>query len=364
MRHIDEFTMHRFRGIRDLKLEGLGQINLLVGNNNSGKTSVLEALSIFCDPVDARTWLDVASMRVVLVGPHSGLIDQIMWLFPQGKDNKGIISPEILFSASGGFPLKEVSAKYERFSEIDSNRGAGYKEYEGIKVLVSTLMMSGKKDSSIHTYYDNRPTIINDEFFPDINSSYTRSFRSIPTQIINVVSHRLSGLSPRLWSGVVEADLKLETIELLRFFDPDIQDVDIISPTEQRSMISVKHKKLGRVPLGAFGDGLRRMFTLASAIPTVKEGLLLVDELETAIHTRALEKAFDWLVKTCVQNNVQLFATTHSLETVDAVLDAGGGDVDLVTYRLQNGEDQTTAKRFNKKLLARLRENLGQEVRW
>ena len=43
---------------------------------------------------------------------------------------------------------------------------------------------------------------------------------------------------------------------------------------------------------------------------------------------------------------------------------AGGGDVDLVTYRLQNGEDQTTAKRFNKKLLARLRENLGQEVRW
>ena len=40
MKHIDEFTIQAFRGLRDVKLEGLGQINLLVGENNSGKTSV------------------------------------------------------------------------------------------------------------------------------------------------------------------------------------------------------------------------------------------------------------------------------------------------------------------------------------
>ena len=56
MRHIDEFTIHHFRGMREAKFETLGQINLLIGGNNSGKTSVLEALSVFCDPLNPREW--------------------------------------------------------------------------------------------------------------------------------------------------------------------------------------------------------------------------------------------------------------------------------------------------------------------
>lgn len=55
MNHIDEFEIGQFRGLRNLKIEGLSQINLLVGSSNSGKTSVLEAMSIFCDPLNWRT---------------------------------------------------------------------------------------------------------------------------------------------------------------------------------------------------------------------------------------------------------------------------------------------------------------------
>lgn len=108
---------------------------------------------------------------------------------------------------------------------------------------------------------------------------------------------------------------------------------------------------------------MRRVFTLATAIPLVKNGLLLVDELETAIHTDALEKTFDWLVKSGVRHNVQLFATTHSLEAVDALLKACDESVDLVVYRLQKGKEHTTTTRFNKELLKQLREELGLEVR-
>ena len=83
--------------------------------------------------------------------------------------------------------------------------------------------------------------------------------------------------------------------------------------------------------MSSFGDGLRRVFTLASAIPGAKDGLLLIDELEIAVHTRMLEKTFNWLVEFCCQYNVQLFATTHSLEAVDAIIDAcKDKDIDLV----------------------------------
>ena len=38
-----------YRGLRDFSLEPLGRINLIVGNNNSGKTSVLEAIQVFVE---------------------------------------------------------------------------------------------------------------------------------------------------------------------------------------------------------------------------------------------------------------------------------------------------------------------------
>ena len=41
-----KITIQNFRGIKDLTIDDFGKINLLVGKNNSCKTSVLEALKI------------------------------------------------------------------------------------------------------------------------------------------------------------------------------------------------------------------------------------------------------------------------------------------------------------------------------
>jgi len=90
---------------------------------------------------------------------------------------------------------------------------------------------------------------------------------------------------------------------------------------------------------------------------------LLIDELETAIHTRALERTFEWLVKACIANDVQLLATTHSLEALDAILEVSKERADIVVYRLQQGAEKTIAKRFDKETALRLREELGMELR-
>lgn len=43
-RHISSLDIESFRGIKNLCLENLSPINILTGDNNSGKTSVLEVI--------------------------------------------------------------------------------------------------------------------------------------------------------------------------------------------------------------------------------------------------------------------------------------------------------------------------------
>ncbi|QTA88180.1 AAA family ATPase [Desulfonema magnum] len=51
-KHFETLTIKQFRGLQESELSQLGRINLLVGPNNSGKTSILEAISAYCHPLD------------------------------------------------------------------------------------------------------------------------------------------------------------------------------------------------------------------------------------------------------------------------------------------------------------------------
>ena len=78
---LDNVTIDGFRGLRNLRLDELGLINILVGKNDSGKTSVLEALSILCNPLDPFEWVSMVRRR------DFGQMDEtrvrsLRWRFP------------------------------------------------------------------------------------------------------------------------------------------------------------------------------------------------------------------------------------------------------------------------------------------
>uniref|UniRef100_UPI0030D72A92 AAA family ATPase n=1 Tax=Nodularia spumigena TaxID=70799 RepID=UPI0030D72A92 len=135
----------------------------------------------------------------------------------------------------------------------------------------------------------------------------------------------------------------------------------------------IKHQQAGIAPISAFGDGVSRLLSMALMLPRVKEGILLIDELGTAIHTEALQFFFKWLIDWSRKMNVQIFATTHSLEVIDALLVANTSETDLVAntsetdlvvYRIKPDASQTNVVRLDRNMLKILREELGQEVRW
>ncbi|NJO08152.1 MAG: ATP-binding protein [Chloroflexaceae bacterium] len=184
---------------------------------------------------------------------------------------------------------------------------------------------------------------------------------------VNTISshaHRVEQLQIQRLSETVLQELQSSAVEMLQTFDPGVEDIEIWSQSGVRPTLYIRHRDFGLAPLSMFGDGMRRILLMATTIPLCKDGVLLIDELEIALHTQALHTSFDWLVQSCVHNNIQLVATTHSLETVDALLEVCRHHENLVVYRLEHHKDQTTTTTLDKELLITLREELGREVRW
>ena len=78
---LDALHIHQFRGLLDLHLQDLGQVNVLVGRNNSGKTTILEAISTFARPLRPLEWVEVVRRRDP--GLYRGnLLEGLRWVFP------------------------------------------------------------------------------------------------------------------------------------------------------------------------------------------------------------------------------------------------------------------------------------------
>jgi hypothetical protein len=128
--HIDQLTIHSLRRLDGLHLRQLGSVNLLVGENNSGKTTVLEAVAMFCRPLDPWEWLAVARRRTIKSSRES-LLDGVRWLFPQAAAelDDPYYQGQILIRGQGVFPCLEAAARFNGLGADETGTGSmGYDE--------------------------------------------------------------------------------------------------------------------------------------------------------------------------------------------------------------------------------------------
>lgn len=379
----DRLQISGYRALQLVNLSQLGQVNIFVGDNNAGKTSILEAISILCNPLDPFQWLEVSQRRLYLgrsqlitLRPN---IEALKWIFSQkiGASNDEIYQAEILIEANGITPIhklkaklgeiygsgvekntqksfdKDISSPEEEVSspEIDSVR-AGLELEIAVNLASAQLnLFPPEAEREIFQFWENerfvqrrrnKPIVKNATIFPSYSSS-------------EPILERLSRIIRQ------EEDGKNEVLELIRSFDNNILDIEILSMPTAIATLYIKHKELGLAPLYVFGDGFKRALVIALTLLTTANGVLLVDEIETSIHVSALGRVFSWLIETCRRREIQLFVTTHSLEAIDAMLQPEIATDNVVAFRLNhNGQ---APQRFSGNLLHRLRSERGLDVR-
>lgn len=360
MPHWKSIHIERFRRLENLRLEDLGAVNLLVGKNNSGKTSVLEALAIASNPTSATQWIDVGRERE-LKSARTPVLEVLGWFFPHDHPREngydGTAAMQVSLKDGGSV---DIHAEYKEFRQVEMTPEPEDSEEESSE-YAATLEIRLKSVP--------RQSLLEEE--PVIHEFSGKRFKEVrtgtplvPCQLVTPVSHRTSRQLLAGIDQILEERMKGEVIRLLQLLAPDVEDIEIRSPQGRGAVIQLYHSGIGHVPLAVEGDGMRRALAFASACVQARGGVLLLDEVETALHPEALSGVFRFLVEICREQGVQLFVSTHSLEAVDAMLASVGEDVgDLVAYHLPPRDSGETVYRMGGNSIRSMRSEGGIDLR-
>lgn len=364
--HIREFTIHAYKGIHDLNLEHLNSINILTGDNNSGKTSVLELLSTLENPQNIRAWelcTRIDSLRIrnrfyfhgfYHMFPIDNDKKEISYTFIDGNDEANTITltAEIEETQITEKEMYQINGLFRRSSSKEEEEIV-----DALSMHLSAYINHQKEKED--TIYDFQTRLAQKPFVR------LKKVRFVKTVYVSPVDHVNSTLN--LNPILSDPELYEEMLSILQTFDDNITNINALkdenSPFSTEYMVLTKnHPKA--LPLTAYGDGMKKAMLLLSAVVRARDGILLLDEFETAIHTSAMNSVFSWLLKSAIKLNVQVFLTSHSKEAIEKVMQCSTELQPYIhLYTLYHFEGKSYVRTMTSQEAIRAKDNLGLELR-
>jgi AAA15 family ATPase/GTPase len=258
---IQSIEIENFRCFDKTEIKGFGQINLITGKNNVGKTCLLEALYFMLSQNVQQTGqirnadfsLNLESVKDFLFNPIKGIINfsfeisNILW---SGDFDTSNVQHTTAFSSTlGVIERKQVDLILDKSRRIP-------KDFSLVRLI---------DDAKIKGFYE-------------------------------------------------------QILAAIKTIDNDIEE--LTSYASYPNILFVKKKGNNRyLPSSSFGDAFQKVLSYIAVIfrnTNSTESYLLIDEIENGIHYTAQKEVWQMLFKLCKSFNVQLFATTHSHEMIKA----------------------------------------------
>lgn len=368
---ISSIDIKGFRGIRNFKLDNLSQINILTGDNNCGKTSILEVLRSFEQPDSFLAWRTILRRTESRnlrrgISYYEGFYD----LFDINSKEKTleytiemenhITTVEMLGKETvEELPEEEIYRLQGMFYEKGEKEGNSLEVTQLIPKLKLRIRINGQAINGISLY--------------EGQITFPKATKDI---LIEEYSRRIIYISPTQHAeGNVflnhilnKPDLYEEMLAVLKEYDEDIISINYDNDNDNRpgrgsyKILSKSHQKA--LPLNVYGDGMKKAILMMSAVVSAKNGVLLLDEFETAIHTSAMDRTFRWILESCKKLNVQVFLTSHSKEAIDKVLKCAPDLAeDITVYTMYKEGEKTSVRRLSAKKAIEVQDEMGLELR-
>lgn len=346
---LTSITVENFRGIERLHVEGLGRVNLIIGRNDSGKTALMEAMELAALPDDTG-WILVARQQGRGVDAKPVEFDDF-WLpvFRQMNAQRGFqIESTDFITGHTRLTVKRTDSPTST-ATVDLGAPLGL-----VRAWTLECKIVGHQPVSRLIQLNNQGL-------------------QIPPQATTRLDGRLwISSSPQLDASEVKAFSKLKqrgrdgaVTELLRLINNRISGIEILAPGGDRAGIYIRLENEGLVSLYMMGEGMKRCFEFAISLAANMDSTpLFIDELENGLHHSIMESLWAWIAQATRERNIQLFATTHSEECVQAAsrVFKGQDDDGLRVIRLDKQEHETKAVVYDRDLVEAA-ERMGVEIR-
>ncbi|GBU07259.1 hypothetical protein AwDysgo_05900 [Bacteroidales bacterium] len=361
---LDSLYIKNYRNLEELKIQSLCQVNLIAGKNNTGKSTILEAISIYATRGSLANIFGLLEQR----GEYS-------------RRNEG----ENLTS------IEESSV--QSLSSLFSNRIARFSKEEGI--CIGKINAEGNTDENVYLqfvkYQDKMDTdatlnnsttrylkrvILEDSensedhligFSVSSNnssalqpcnrplSSYISSYSSLN---LPIDQHQLIGtrnidreINGTLFDNIALSEKEQYVVEALKIIEPLTERIAFIGTSLRERTAVIKLSNTQKVlPLSSMGDGINRILTIILALVNCDKGYLLIDEFENGLHYSVQEKLWKVIFKLAKDLDIQVFASTHSNDCIasfESVLNEENNTISGKLIRLDNVNGQILETEFS-----------------
>lgn len=331
------------RAITDLEINNLGQVNLFVGHNNCGKTTILEALFFLIGAtnprllVNANTFrgLNVMSKELWCTFFHNMVIEVPIEINAEIRETKE--KQKLLIH-----PKKKTDPPTEHevsdFVSVEVEPGDSKPPFipDGLELEYTSTKNSGDKTIS--------------EIFMKGNNFAVEGTKE--RDVRGIFLNQLTMFDWKDRFGAVHRRKQVqEVIAFLKQIDPHISYIGL----NEIGLLEVDVGLPSLLPANLSGGGFAKFLSIALGMLDSKDGIVLIDEIENGLHHSAQQKIWEAVLNWAQELNVQVFATTHSNECVKALnISANttlfGSEVKL--FRIESKDEKFRAVEYSKEILA------------
>ena len=322
----DSVRIERFRGINRADISGFRLVNLFFGKNNCGKSSLLEAIFLACGQSNPLLPLNINSFRDykkvqkkdISLDYYKLNTEKNIQITLCNEESRNLtisfferVAPDIRLDENG----KSVSSMpNDQYGHVLKYSYAGQE-------MVSKIV------------FESAGPVVQ-----DIDSRYKEHLRCRYLGPRFDFYTSIQGLD-----NIIKNKAENVVLEALKIIEPAIKDFrysdgDILVDTGLEQ----------RIPINVLGDGVRKIVSLLTSIYECRDGVLLVDEISNGFHYSVMTKLWNAVIEACKENNVQLFATTHDIDSIRGLSEYADDDAVAAFHLEKLDEDVLKGYYFSK----------------
>ena len=326
---LQEISIKNYRCFKDFYIDNLARVNLLVGNNNSGKTSFLEAVYLFgCCHI-------------------SNLQEPLL----ETLHNRGEFTKDLDFDLSSrspfvisSYPIKNIFYGHQLSTDNPIViRTIQKHEFQKFQLIIYYKLGSNQLAFKNFYYSEMSAEELSSERYVEISNDQSIVVNKVTKFLMDSFQPYLFLPNNRqdleqlsaFWNKIILTPKEERVIKALQIIEPKLERIGFTVNRALNAVLIKLREQENPVPLSSMGEGMYRLLSLATAAVTAENGVLLVDEIETGLHYETQADMWRLIIETAKELNVQVFATTHSWDCIAAFQEA-----------LEQEEDKSVGKLF------------------